>query len=318
MPRVISAPETQACHQNSSGSASAVQEEVEETDDDDNENRSHKGSSNVGHNVGDGRDNAEKRDADKHGGCAEGEQEHTTNGEGDRPHTEGAMGEKGGDQAVNHQGGHIQHDSSVSKEGGHTGLMDIDIDGGCTSGHDGTTEGGVASKDGEMDVDMDGGCKAGSLGCGGNVNEGAAKEGEYLGPMDVDMDGSCGDGSLGCDKNVGQGAAKSGISEQPLPAKEPKGAEKRMNPPREAKEKKDEPSHAKPRPQPKPKPKPKRKLKSEPELKPRLKPVAESVQLIERNYFEEIEFGDSSRLVDMIDLTQDMVSCSLPCNDMAN
>jgi hypothetical protein len=104
--------------------------------------------------------------------------------------------------------------------------MDIDIDGGCTSGHDGTTEGGVASKDGEMDVDMDGGCKAGSLGCGGNVNEGAAKEGEYLGPMDVDMDGSCGDGSLGCDKNVGQGAAKSGISEQPLPAKEPKGAEK--------------------------------------------------------------------------------------------
>ena len=68
----------------------------------------------------------------------------------------------------------------------------------------------------------------------------------------------------------------------------------------------------------KPKPKPKRKLKSEPELKPRLKPVAESVQLIERNYFEEIEFGDTSRLVDMIDLTQDMVSCSLPCNDMAN
>lgn len=203
---------------------------------------------------------------------------------------------RGGDQAANHQGGNIQHDGSVNMDGGHTGPMDINIDGGCTSGHYGTTEGGVARKGGETDVDMDIGCGAGPLGCDGNVNEGAAKEGEHLGLMDVDTDRSCGDGSLGCDKNIGQGAAKSGISEQPLPFQEHNGIEKRINPPRKAKEKRSGSSHAKPGPQLKLKPKPKRKLKSEPELKARLKPITE---VVERNYFEEIEFGDTSKLIDM-------------------
>jgi hypothetical protein len=50
-------------------------------------------------------------------------------------------------------------------------------------------------------------------------------------------------------------------------------------------------------------PKPKPKPKPEPELKSNPHPNS-----VERSYFEEIEFGGISRLVDMIDLTQDMVS----------
>ena len=54
-------------------------------------------------------------------------------------------------------------------------------------------------------------------------------------------------------------------------------------------------------PQPKPKPKPKPKPMPQPEFKSHAKNVA-------RSYFEEIEFGGSSRFVEVIDLLQDMVS----------
>jgi hypothetical protein len=63
----------------------------------------------------------------------------------------------------------------------------------------------------------------------------------------------------------------------------------------------------------KPKPASRKKAKSkEQSLKPALKPEpgrkSRDADGIERNYFEEIEIGGASRLVDMIDLTQDMVS----------
>jgi hypothetical protein len=64
-----------------------------------------------------------------------------------------------------------------------------------------------------------------------------------------------------------------------------------------------------------PKPASRKRVQSkEPRLKPRAKPkpvkkptIQPNSGSLERNYFEEIEIGGTSRLVDMIDLTQDMV-----------
>jgi hypothetical protein len=55
----------------------------------------------------------------------------------------------------------------------------------------------------------------------------------------------------------------------------------------------------KPRPKPKPKPEPKPTIQSQ---------VQSADDVVQCNYFEEIEFGGISRLVDIIDLMQDMVS----------
>jgi hypothetical protein len=64
-----------------------------------------------------------------------------------------------------------------------------------------------------------------------------------------------------------------------------------------------------PLPPPKTKLKPRPKPKPKPEPEPKIQSRAQSADdVVERNYFEEIEFGGMSRLVDIIDLTQDMVS----------
>jgi hypothetical protein len=107
------------------------------------------------------------------------------------------------------------------------------------------------------------------------------------------------------DKAPSEETPESHPSKTPAPSNEkssPISGEKRKNPTREAKRKQmDElpppPPKTKPRPRPRPKPEPK------------IHPRAQSVNdVVERNYFEEIEFGGMSRLVDIIDLTQDMVS----------
>jgi hypothetical protein len=303
----------------SSVSGTATREEEEETDDDDEENprpegfRSH---SSEGHHISDQQDDgAGGRDTDNHGACTEGVQGRRSN----QGHVH-AVGSPTIDGERDHAHlGHVHFDGCGNQDGRPPGTMDFDMDGGCmngSSGHDGTSEEGVANKGGDMDVDMDGGCANDSLGRGGNMSEGAATEGEHPSPKDVDMDGGCSDASLGCDKSVGQGAAESGVGEQPLSTQENMAAEKRKNPPREAKgRKKDEPSPSMPRPRPKPKAKSEPKLKPESGLKHGTKPLA-NARLIERNYFEEVEFGDTSRLVEMIDLTQDMVSGLSACKDM--
>ena len=142
----------------------------------------------------------------------------------------------------------------------------------------------------------------------------------------VDSDVGMAEGSMHeHDKAPNDATPESSPSKTPSPSdslsnekNHPIAGEKRKNPTREAKTKKmDElplpppktkstsTSTSRPRsrsrPKPKPKPKPESKIQSR----------AQSVDAVERNYFEEIEFGGVSRLVDIIDLTQDMV-CHLP------
>jgi hypothetical protein len=137
---------------------------------------------------------------------------------------------------------------------------------------------------------------------------GVTKRGEQSGAADVDM----GVGSMNeHDKAPSEATPESSPSRTPSPSHEkdsPIAGEKRKNPTREAKTKKTDelplpPPKTKLKPRPKPKPKPK------PEPEPKIQSRAQSADdVVERNYFEEIEFGGMSRLVDIIDLTQDMVS----------
>jgi outer membrane biosynthesis protein TonB len=140
---------------------------------------------------------------------------------------------------------------------------------------------------------------------------GVAKRGEQSGAADVDM----GVGGMNeHDKAPTEATPESSPSKMPSPSNDslsneknsPIAGEKRKNPTREAKAKK---TNELPPPPPKTKlksrPKPKPKPKPEPKIQPRVHPLGDAV---ERNYFEEIEFGGMSRLVDIIDLTQDMVS----------
>jgi hypothetical protein len=145
-----------------------------------------------------------------------------------------------------------------------------------------------------------------------------ANQGEQSGAVDVDMR----EGSMNeHDKVPNDATPESSPRKTPSPFDDslsnekdsPMAGEKRKNPTREAKTKKTDElllpppktklkprSRSRPRPKPKPKPKPK------PESK--IQSRAQSVDAVERNYFEEIEFGGVSRLADIIDLTQDMVS----------
>jgi hypothetical protein len=169
--------------------------------------------------------------------------------------------------------------------------------------------------------------------------EGIAQKAEQLGraggedenpsPMDVDADaadvanrGESGvvDSDVGMtegsmhelDKAPNDATPESSPSKIPSPSdslsyekNSPIAGEKRKNPTREAKTKKMDEL---------PLPRPKTKLKSRSRPKPKPKPGskiqsrAQPVDAVERNYFEEIEFGGVSRLVDIIDLTQDMIS----------
>jgi hypothetical protein len=107
------------------------------------------------------------------------------------------------------------------------------------------------------------------------------------------------------DKAPSEETPESRPSKTPAPSNEkssPIAGEKRKNPTREAKRKQ---TDELPPPPPKTKPRPRPRPKPEPKIHPRAQSVND---VVERNYFEEIEFGGMSRLVDIIDLTQDMVS----------
>jgi hypothetical protein len=135
---------------------------------------------------------------------------------------------------------------------------------------------------------------------------GVTKRGEQSGAADVDM----GVGSMNeHDKAPSEATPESSPSRTPSPSNEkdsPIAGEKRKNPTREAKTKK---TDELPLPPPKTKLKPRPKPKPKPEPEPKIQSRAQSADdVVERNYFEEIEFGGMSRLVDIIDLTQDMVS----------
>jgi hypothetical protein len=131
----------------------------------------------------------------------------------------------------------------------------------------------------------------------------AREGGEQSGSMDVGMGVITGkEHENGQDEGTPE---SSPIEELPSPTdnKTIHSGEKRKNPTREAKAKnKLELPPPLPRPRPKPKPRPRLKPKSR----------AQPIDLVECNYFEEIEFGGVSRIVDMVDLMQDIVGRSLP------
>jgi outer membrane biosynthesis protein TonB len=178
--------------------------------------------------------------------------------------------------------------------------MNIDLDGAGVAPQveqSGRTE-GEDEHPGAMDVDAD--------------TADVAKRGEQSGAVDVDMR----EGSINeHDKATNEATPESFPSEKPPPSNvslsneknSSIAGEKRKNPTREAKTKKTDELPLPPpktklksrsRPRPKPKPQPESKIQ----------PQAQPVHAVERNYFEEIEFGGISRLVDIVDLTQDMVS----------
>ena len=160
----------------------------------------------------------------------------------------------------------------------------------------------------------------------------AGGEDENPSPMDVDADAADvanrGEQSVGVDSDVGMtvgsmhehdeapndATPESSPSKIPSPSdslshekNSPIAGEKRKNPTREAKTKK---MNELPLPPPKTKLKSRSRSRSRPKPKPgsKIQSPVQSVDAVERNYFEEIEFGGVSRLVDIIDLTQDMVS----------
>jgi hypothetical protein len=144
-----------------------------------------------------------------------------------------------------------------------------------------------------------------------------ANRGEQSGAVDSDVGMT--EGSMHeLDKAPNDATPESSPSKIPSPSdslshekNSPIAGEKRKNPTREAKTKK---MDELPLPPPKTKLKSRSRSRSRPKPKPKPKPGskiqlrAQSVDAVERNYFEEIEFGGVSRLVDIIDLTQDMVS----------
>jgi hypothetical protein len=209
--------------------------------------------------------------------------------------------------------GSIAHDGDAvdeaSKEGGGEGEPS-GLDGGGGAGVD--LEG---QHHGPMDVDSNGGGMEGHpLGHGGDVSEGTQCD-----SMDVEMDGGSGGG-----ENVSKITTESGLVEKPSPIQEnqcPSPIEPRKNPDRMAKARKEEeplPLQPGPKRKQKSKPAPKPEKWPAPRPRPKPQPQAESVKLVERNYFEEIEYRGVSRIVDMIDLTQEMVSRLLIHNDKLN
>lgn len=140
------------------------------------------------------------------------------------------------------------------------------------------------------DVDMDAGNEHGG-------SQDVLKEGEQPGSVDADVGGGAGSE---LDSSQDEGTPESSSTKK-SDHKSIHSGKKRKNPTREAKTK----TKRSP-PLPPPRPEPRRRLKP--------KSLAPPIDLVERNYFEEIEFGGVSRIVDMIDLMQDVVSHSLPSN----
>jgi hypothetical protein len=171
------------------------------------------------------------------------------------------------------------------------------------------------TRDSGMDVDRGGVGGVDGAGVAPQVEpSGSAGRGnKNSGAMDVDADevglaargeqsGAAGVGSMnGRDKAPSEATPESRPGKTPSPSNgksSPVAGEKRKNPTRKTKGKQtDELPPPPPRPKPKPKP--------EPKIHPQAQPVND---VVERSYFEEIKFGGTRRLVDIIDLTQDMVS----------
>ena len=185
-----------------------------------------------------------------------------------------------------------EHDNNEdgAKEGRRSGSADVDMGVGAGNEH-GTTQN--VGEDGERpsspDVDMGAG-PGSEHGTTQNVGE----DGERPSSADVDMGAGPGKDD---DNNQDGGSPKSNHRKKLPTVARIQSAEKRQNPTREAKSKR---KHEPPPPPPRPRPKPIRRLKP--------KQQAQSINLAQRNYFEEIELGGVSRMVDMIDLTQDIVS----------
>ena len=193
------------------------------------------------------------------------------------------------------------HPDGSSRNAGSMGEgSDVDMEVDIGNEHDDNQD---DSKEGEQsglaDVDM-----GASTGSEHDDSQDIGEEGARSGSMDVDMGASAGNER---DDNRRDGRTPESSPGKKLPptpdCKGIRSSEKRKNPTRAAKTKK---MQKPPPPPPRPKPKPRIKPKS----------GAEFIDLVERNYFEEIEFGDISRIVDMIDVTQDIVSHSSPYNHM--
>jgi hypothetical protein len=132
----------------------------------------------------------------------------------------------------------------------------------------------------------------------------AAGEGEQSDSMDVDVGVTAEDEPDDNRQDEGTESSSSSRKKSPSPAEHETvhSGEKRKNPTRAAK------SKAKPAPSPPPaRRKPKPKPKPAPASKPKSR--AQSNDHV-RSYFEEIEFGGISGIVEMMDLTQDIVSHS--------
>jgi hypothetical protein len=179
---------------------------------------------------------------------------------------------------------------NVGEDGERPSSPDVDMGAGPGSEH-GTTQnvGEDAERPSSPDVDMGAG-PGSEHGTTQNVGE----DGERPSSADVDMGAGPGKDD---DNNQDGGSPKSNHRKKLPTVARIQSAEKRQNPTREAKSKR---KHEPPPPPPRPRPKPIRRLKP--------KQQAQSINLAQRNYFEEIELGGVSRMVDMIDLTQDIVS----------
>jgi hypothetical protein len=201
-------------------------------------------------------------------------------------------------------------------------------EGGCVEG------GGHVSP---MDVDSGAsGCVGGLFRQDSNVSEGVGRDGPGEGPRPVD-DSSEGDGGMGggvrmeedvppglvdVEMHLGVGghagssngsSELSGVMGEGAPGSclartaSPSAVGKQMLMRKAKLRKKD--TTTPPQPTSRPRPRPRRKPKLA--LGRKLHPQPEPLNFIERNYFEEIELGGISRLVDMVDLTQDMVGHSM-------
>lgn len=190
-----------------------------------------------------------------------------------------------------------EHDSNqdAPTEGEQSGLADVEVGVGPKNGH---CDNPHVREEGECCGSMD----VGIGGSGGNEHDssqGVTDEGGRSSSMDMAMGASA--EAEHSDNSQEKGTPESSPAKRlpsPADSKGIRSGEQRKNPTRAAKRK---PMY-KPSPAP-PKPKP----------IPRIKPQSRAqTTLVERNYFEEIEFGGITSIVDMIDLTQDIVSHSSP------
>lgn len=209
---------------------------------------------------------------------------------------------------VNKRLADVNMEDDSSRNEGSTGEgndvdMGIDTENEHDSSQDVAMEGEQSSS---VHVDM-----GASAGTEHDDSPGVREEGDQSGSMDVDMEVSTrNEHNDNQDEGTPESSPRKKLPSLAGSKSEAHSGEKRKNPNRAAKsETKHEPPPP-PRPKPKRKPKPKPKPKPIPGLKP--KPRAQSPELVERNYFEEFEFGAISRTADMIDLTQDIVCHSSP------